>query len=78
MTLSRDDLITYVQTELNIDEPISGETELFSSGMLGSVSMIGLIAFVEQKTGMQVQPGDVTLDNFDSIDAILGYVAGLG
>jgi acyl carrier protein len=46
--------------------------------MLDSVSMIGLIAFVEQKTGMQVQPGDVTLDNFDSIDAILGYVAGLG
>ena len=72
------DLKAEIQTELNIDEPISGETELFSSGMLDSVSMIGLIAFVEQKTGMQVQPGDVTLDNFDSIDAILGYVAGLG
>ncbi len=78
MTLSRDDLIAYIQTELNIDDPIAGDTELFSSGMLDSVSMIGLIAFIEQKSGSQVQPGDVTLDNFDSIDSILGYVATLG
>ena len=78
MTLSRDDLIAYIQTELNIDDPIAGDTELFSSGMLDSVSMIGLIAFIEQKSGSQVPPGDVTLDNFDSIDSILGYVATLG
>ncbi len=74
MSLSKDNLISYVQTELNIDEPIAGDTELFSTGMLDSVSMVGLIAFVEDQTGAHVQPGDVTLDNFDTIDAILDYI----
>ncbi|MFO1137470.1 MAG: phosphopantetheine-binding protein [Paracoccus sp. (in: a-proteobacteria)] len=74
MSLSKDNLISYVQTELNIDEPIAGDTELFSTGMLDSVSMVGLISFIESKGGVDVQPADVTLDNFDTIDAILDYI----
>ena len=77
MSLTKDALISYIQRELNIDEPIEGETELFSTGMLDSVSMVGLIAFVEGQTGAHVQPGDVTLDNFDTIDAILAYADSL-
>ena len=46
MTFKKDDLIGYIQTELNVDEPVAGDTELFSSGMLDSVSMVGLISFV--------------------------------
>ncbi|WP_199258426.1 acyl carrier protein [Paracoccus binzhouensis] len=78
MSLSKQALISYVQTELNLDQPIDGDTELFSTGMLDSVSMVGLIGFVESKAGVHVQPGDVTLDNFDTIDAILAYVDSLG
>lgn len=78
MSLSKDALISYIQRELNIDEPIDGDTELFSTGMLDSVSMVGLIAFVEDNAGVHVQPGDVTLDNFDTIDAILAYAESLG
>ena len=74
MSLIKDDLINYVQTELNAGEDIAGDTELFSSGMLDSVSMVGLISFVEDKAGVHIQPGDVTLDNFDTIDSILEYV----
>ncbi|HRM74635.1 MAG TPA: phosphopantetheine-binding protein [Paracoccus sp. (in: a-proteobacteria)] len=77
MSLIKDDLINYVQTELNAGEDIAGDTELFSSGMLDSVSMVGLISYVEDKGGVHIQPGDVTLDNFDTIDAILEYVTRL-
>ncbi|RDW13410.1 acyl carrier protein [Paracoccus thiocyanatus] len=77
MGLSKDDLIRYIRSELNIDMPLDGDTELFSTGMLDSVAMVGLIAFVEDKAGVRVQPGDVTLDNFDTVDAILAYVQSL-
>lgn len=77
MSLSTDALINYIQAEQNIDDPIAGDTELFSSGLLDSVSMVGLISFVEEKAGVHVQPGDVTLENFDTIDAILAYVSNL-
>ncbi|WP_347266555.1 acyl carrier protein [Paracoccus sp. (in: a-proteobacteria)] len=78
MSLSRDELIAHIRRELNVDQPIEGETELFSTGMLDSVAMIGLISFVENHAGIRVQPGDVTLDNFDTVDAILAYVQSLG
>lgn len=77
MSLSKDDLIRYIRSELNIDMPLDGDTELFSTGMLDSVAMVGLIAFVEDKAGARVQPGDVTLENFDTVDAILAYVQSL-
>ena len=78
MTINKENLITYVQTELNVDEPIAGDTELFSTGMLDSVSMVGLISYIEDKGQVNVQPSDVTLDNFDTIDAILEYIENRG
>jgi acyl carrier protein len=78
MTINKENLITYVQTELNVDEPIAGDTELFSTGMLDSVSMVGLISYIEDKGHVNVQPSDVTLDNFDTIDAILEYIENRG
>ncbi|ABL69396.1 acyl carrier protein [Paracoccus denitrificans] len=77
MSLSKDELIRYIRSELNIDTVLEGDTELFSTGMLDSVAMVGLISFVEQHAGVRVQPGDVTLENFDSVDAILAYVQSL-
>lgn len=73
MKLTRDMLITYIRDEMNIDDPLSGDTELFSSGLMDSVGMVGLIAFVEENGGMHVQPSDVTLENFDTVDAIVAY-----
>ncbi len=77
MSLSQEQLVSHLRDDLNIDEPIDGETELFSSGLLDSVSMVGLITFIEEKTGATIQPADVTLENFDKVERILAYVASL-
>lgn len=74
MSLSVDDLIVYLRTDLGIEDDIDAETELFSSGLLDSVSMVGLITFIEERTGATIQPGDVTLDNFDTVERIQAYV----
>lgn len=78
MSLNAEDLIGYLKNDLNIDEPVDGDTELFSSGLLDSVSMVGLITFIEERTGATIQPGDVTLDNFDTVERIRAYVESLG
>lgn len=78
MSLSRDQVIDHLHRELNIEDPIDGETELFSSGLLDSVSMVGLITFIEEQTGSTIGPGDVTLENFDTVDRIVAYVVSLG
>ena len=40
--------------------------------------MVGLISYIEDKGHVNVQPSDVTLDNFDTIDAILEYIENRG
>ncbi|MTH63554.1 acyl carrier protein [Paracoccus shanxieyensis] len=78
MSLSQQDILAYLRDDLNVDEDIDAGTELFSGGILDSVSMVSLITFIEEKTGAVIQPGDVTLENFDTVDRISAYVATLG
>lgn len=78
MSVTQEELLRFLREDLNIDDDIEAQTELFSSGILDSVSMVGLITFIEEKTGAVVQPGDVTLENFDSVERILAHVASLG
>ncbi|MTH79817.1 acyl carrier protein [Paracoccus aestuariivivens] len=78
MSLTKSQLIDYLRDEQSIEEAIDGDTELFSSGLLDSVSMVGLITFIEEQTGAVVQPGDVTLENFDTVDRIAAFATTLG
>jgi len=78
VSLTQDDLIVFIREGLNIDTPIDGETELFSTGLLDSVSMVSLIGYIEEKVRITVQPSDVTLENFDSVQRIADYVRNLG
>lgn len=73
MSLTADDLIRFIRDELNIDDEIDPETELFSTGILDSVAMMNIIGFVEEKTGIEVRPADVTLENFDTCQRIVEY-----
>lgn len=73
MTLTADTLIAYLRNDLNLEDDIAPETELFSSGLLDSVAMMTIIALVEEQAGIEVRPADVTLENFDTVQAIVAY-----
>ena len=73
MPLTSAALIHYLQDDLNIDQEIAPETELFSSGMLDSVAMTNIIRYLEETAGIVVRPADVTLENFDTVKAIVEY-----
>jgi acyl carrier protein len=74
MSLDRDVLRQFLATELGLDlKKIADDTPLFSSGMIDSFSLVTLITFLEEKGGFSVDPGDVNLDNLDSIERILAY-----
>ena len=74
MSLDRDQLIAFFADTFQLDRRIlSEEIPLFSSALLDSASLVNLVAFLEEKTGLVVEADDVTLDNFDTISAILSF-----
>lgn len=73
--ITKDELLTYMQQELGVDtSDVGDETPLFSSGVIDSFALVSLITFIEEKCRFRVNPMDVSLENMDSVDRILGYV----
>lgn len=56
--------------------PFGDQDSLLERGIIDSVAMVDLIAFLERSFGIAVSDDDMTPENFDSIDAISRYVAG--
>jgi acyl carrier protein len=77
MSLTEQQVISYLNENLQLEEKLESETTLFSSGLLDSVMMMNLIMFVEEKQGKQVNPADVTLDNFDTPSRIVSFIESL-
>ena len=73
--MTRDSLIDFMTDRMGLDpEGVEDDTPLFSSGLLDSFSMVDLIMHVEGHTGRRMSAGEVTLDNLDTVQSILGYV----
>jgi acyl carrier protein len=75
MSLSKNDLLKFMQEELGIDTAnVDAGTSLFSAGIIDSFALVSLITFIEERCSLRMQPTDVTVDNMDSVDRILAYV----
>ena len=55
-------------------EGVEADTLLFRSGIVVSFALVTLMMSIEKEAGFRVGPGDVVLENFDSIARILGFI----
>jgi len=47
---------------------------LFGSGIIDSLNLLELVAFVEKRRGIHVSAGDLTLDNWNTLQSIESFV----
>jgi acyl carrier protein len=65
----------HVARESGVDlSAVSEDTELFSTGLLDSLSVMDLVMLVEEQSGCAIPPKAVTLENFDTINRVVGFV----
>ena len=50
------------------------ETPLLQSGLIDSLGMVDLVAFIETTFGIQVDDEELVPENFETIFAIAGFV----
>ena len=76
MALNRETLLEYFDEQMGLDTTeIDDQTLLFSSNVLDSFSLVDLMMFIEKEAGIKIEPLEVTLDNFDSMERIFNFVA---
>lgn len=54
--------------------PYPDEASFLDEGIVDSVGVMELVAFVEEKFGIKVDDLEVTPDNFDSVSKLAAYV----
>ncbi|MEM6673332.1 MAG: acyl carrier protein [Planctomycetota bacterium] len=71
-----DAIRTYIQVEILGDPEftIDADQDLLLSETLDSLSVVRLVAHLEQETGLEIPPEDVTLENFASLSRIDEYL----
>ncbi|MHC4550560.1 MAG: acyl carrier protein [Planctomycetota bacterium] len=66
-------ILAIFRDRLNLEVP-SAETDLIESGLMDSLSFVGLLAELEQHFGIHVEPEELEFDNFRSIEKIAAFV----
>ncbi len=69
-------LLTCFVTEelLDEEEPVGANENLLADGMLDSLGMMRLVAYIDQELGYKVPPGDLVIENFRTIGLISDYL----
>ena len=66
----------FVVDDLLQGQEVANDENLLLSGMLDSLAVMSLVAFIEKDFAISIPFGDVVIENFQSIDAIVAYVDG--
>ena len=57
------------------DLVLNDDDDLLLSGLVDSLGVVRLIAYIEEELRVPVPPGDVTIENFGTVGAIADYLA---
>ena len=69
----QDRVMQFIKDTFLIDEVASDESFL-ASGILDSLGIMQLVAFVESELGIKVPEADLVPENFDSVARVAAYI----
>ncbi|MCG2590807.1 acyl carrier protein [Rhodohalobacter sulfatireducens] len=66
----------YIQSELTGDSnlTLSEDDDLLGSGIIDSMGIMKLVAFIEKEADIKVSPGEMVIENFKNLNAIEEYL----
>ena len=72
----KEKLATFIKTELmrNPAYPLRDDEPLITGGLVDSFSLVELALFIEEEFGVHFDDVELTADNMNTIDQILGNI----
>jgi acyl carrier protein len=72
----RDAIRSYIRDEVMFgDGSIDDDTPLWGQGIIDSIGLMELVAFLEERFGIQIDDEELTAENFRTVRTIEGMVA---
>jgi acyl carrier protein len=78
MTDIRTDIRNFLQQDLSRDlGGVDDSTSLLQAGVLDSLGVMQLVAFLQERFGVQISDDDLVPENLESVEAIAAFVSRL-
>lgn len=70
-----DALTTFIANDFSRDgTPVLGDTDLLLTGLVDSLGVVRIVIWIESALGIEIDPVDVVLENFQTIDQMAAYL----
>ncbi len=75
----RADLVSMIQSEVSLDPgvDIATDTDLLLSGLVDSLGVVQIVGWLEDRLDVQIDPVDIVLENFETVDSMVAFANGL-
>ena len=70
---TKGEIRTYLERVVNNVE-LKDDDDIFENGFVNSLFAVELVAFTESTFGIEVEDDDLDLTNFNSINALAGFI----
>lgn len=73
----KDKIINYIRTEISSDptEAIGIDEDLFAGGIVDSIGMIKLIAYLQEQFHVLVSSEEMTVENFMTVQHMIDFLS---
>ena len=70
------DLLAVINREISLDPTVEivGDTDLLLTDLVDSLGVVEIVAWLEERLGIEIDPVDVVLENFQTVDRMLAYL----
>lgn len=68
-------LVEFIMADVALEEDrIEGDTDLLLTGLVDSLGVVLIVEWIETELGRTIDPADVVLENFQTVDAMMEYL----
>ncbi len=72
-----DDLVQFIASDVALGGgPLDAATDLVMTGLIDSLGVMMVVDWLEQRLDIVIDPNDVVIEHFESVDAIVSYLRG--
>lgn len=66
------EICRFIDSEVSLDPswPVDGDVQLVEEGLIDSLGVLRIVAFLEDRFGVQVDPSEVTIEHFGDVSSI--------
>lgn len=70
-----DDLLDLINGEISLDptSTVAGDTDLLVTGLVDSLGIVEVVAWIEDRIGADIDPVDIVRENFQTVDRMVAF-----